>query len=166
MKKDMINNRNDLCDKVFGEPNDATDEHLSRELYKNTSCGAWFKSENDGVCVGTIVEGSDAEFSRNLHYPFSVEAWDAAIAELEELAELEYQAEEKCHDGKWYADDEDEDGPFIDANGFEICIGDTVIWTDPDGGAKSTHQVTGKHGEIIVLDEGTEVYGHECEVVH
>lgn len=59
-----------------------------------------------------------------------------------------------------------EDETQLDVNGFEICIGDTVIWTDPDGGKQSTHQVTSKNGDIIVLDEGTEVYSNELEVVH
>jgi plastocyanin len=153
--KQIIHNRAELCDKIFGESENVTDEHLSHEVYKNTSCGAWFKSEDNGVCLGTIVEGSDAEFSRSLSYPFSVVEWDATINELETLAEEAWQE----------ANEEDDDMQF-DVNGFEICVGDTVIWTDPDGGNKTTHQVTDKHGEIIVLDEGTEVLGHECEVVH
>ena len=155
MDTTIIHNRNELCEKIFEEPESATDERLSRLLYKSTACGASLTTGENEVCVNTIVEGSDAEFNRTLNYPFSTEEWDNAISEIESLAE------EACKEAN-----EGNDDLVFDTNGFEICVGDTVIWTDPDGGEQTTHQVTDKNGEIVILDNGTEVLGDECEVVH
>lgn len=33
---------------------------ISRRLYKDTDCGAWFKWTETGFTIGTIVEGSEA----------------------------------------------------------------------------------------------------------
>ena len=34
---------------------------ISRRLYKATACGAWIAEEVEGVAIGSIVEGSDAD---------------------------------------------------------------------------------------------------------
>lgn len=89
MKKEqnIINNRAELFEKIFGEPTNAKTEHLSRIVYKNTDCGEWMKTTRWGVRIGIIVEGSEAEFDRYLRYPFTVADWYASWAELETLAQ-------------------------------------------------------------------------------
>jgi hypothetical protein len=39
---------------------------ISRAIYKRTDCGAWIWFDAKGITVGTIVEGSDAEFSERI----------------------------------------------------------------------------------------------------
>jgi hypothetical protein len=36
------------------------EESAKRRLYKDTECGAWIEFEDDGVNIGSIVEGTDA----------------------------------------------------------------------------------------------------------
>lgn len=45
---------------------DELESRISRAIYKNTACGAWFSIDDDRFMVGTIVEGSDAEFCTDL----------------------------------------------------------------------------------------------------
>jgi hypothetical protein len=35
-------------------------------VFKYTDCGAWIKFDAQGIMLGTIVEGSDAEFSQRV----------------------------------------------------------------------------------------------------
>jgi len=35
-------------------------------VYKGTDCGAWVKFDENGIVAGTIVEGSDSEFSTRI----------------------------------------------------------------------------------------------------
>ena len=37
-------------------------EVIDRAVYKGTDCGAWVRFDEQGIMVGSIVEGSDAEF--------------------------------------------------------------------------------------------------------
>ena len=50
---------------------------------------------------------------------------------------------------------------FLDRYFNKFSVGDNVIWTDPDGG----HQIEGKvshiNGEVITLNDETEVFEHE-----
>jgi hypothetical protein len=39
---------------------------IDRAIYKGTSCGAWIRFDAEGIKVGTIVEGSDAEYSERI----------------------------------------------------------------------------------------------------
>lgn len=64
-----------------------TVDDLERAIYKYTACGAWITWSSTAVTVGTIVEGSDAEFSRVLPFPFTGEDFDDSILELEDLAD-------------------------------------------------------------------------------
>ena len=52
---------------------------VERNTYKYTDCGAWITSSHEGIKVGSIVEGSDAEVEADfLAYPFEIsEFWDA-----------------------------------------------------------------------------------------
>jgi hypothetical protein len=43
-----------------------TPERIDRAVYKGTDCGAWVRFDEKGIMVGTIVEGSDAEFSKRI----------------------------------------------------------------------------------------------------
>lgn len=45
---------------------DETAEAVNRAVYKNTDCGAWINFDETGIVVGTIVEGSDAEYSERI----------------------------------------------------------------------------------------------------
>lgn len=77
-----IKNITDLCAYLGCE-----EDELERALYKYTECGAWTKWDDNKVSIGSIVEGSDAEFSRDLYFPFESETYDAWIDELEDLTD-------------------------------------------------------------------------------
>ena len=79
----VINNIHDLI-VARGATNE---DGLKHDLYKYTDCGAWISWTTSGVTVGSIVEGSDAEFSETFCFPFSSETMDAWIEELEELVD-------------------------------------------------------------------------------
>ena len=91
----IIKNINDFCE-YWGCDNP---DRLDREVYKYTDCGAWFNHSETGFAIGSIVEGSDAEFSRNFFYPVESDAVDMWIAELEIL----------CEDAWHEANDDEED---------------------------------------------------------
>ena len=78
----VINNINDLS-KYIG----IGVEHLKRAIYKYTDCGAWIDWDSNGVAIGAIVEGSDAEFSRYFDYPFTSEAYENWLEELDVLTD-------------------------------------------------------------------------------
>lgn len=75
-----INNIKDLASH-FG----TTPEHLEHALYKGTDCGAWINWTCSKVNIGSIVEGSDAEFSRSFSFPFDSRDVDLWLDELEGL---------------------------------------------------------------------------------
>lgn len=66
---------------------DTSVNSIEHDIYKYTACGAWIAWDDSSVTVGTIVEGSDAEFSEVLQFPFTSEDFDNSILELEELAD-------------------------------------------------------------------------------
>lgn len=77
---------------------------MSRQLYKSTACGAWIAEEKDGVAIGSIVEGSDADCqTRRIKWAdVTAESLEEAIAAIEEEAnELWEEANEE--------EDEEED---------------------------------------------------------
>ena len=39
---------------------------IDRAVYKNTACGAWVRFDSEGIKVGTIVEGVDAEYDERV----------------------------------------------------------------------------------------------------
>jgi hypothetical protein len=41
-------------------------QKIDRAIYKGTDCGAWVRFDAQGVVVGTIVEGSEAEYSERI----------------------------------------------------------------------------------------------------
>ena len=75
-----INNINELAS-LFG----TTPDHLEHALYKGTSYGAWITWNCTSVSIGSIVEGSDAEFSCKFSFPFESTAVFSWLDELENL---------------------------------------------------------------------------------
>lgn len=76
----IINNIRELAEDHLG----IEVKHLERAIYKDTECGAWITWDDDHVCVGSIVEGSDAEFSKTFSFPFPSHEYDNWIETLEE----------------------------------------------------------------------------------
>lgn len=95
----MIRNIFDLARHFgVGESGDAAavQARLERAIYKGTDCGAWIKCWTDEVVIGSIVEGSDAEFTESLQYPFTGEQFDMNLDFLEEqCADAFYRANEE-----------------------------------------------------------------------
>lgn len=75
-----IRNINDLAS-LFG----TTPDHLEHSIYKGTSCGAWIQWNCTSVSIGSIVEGSDAEFYCKFSYPFESTAVFSWLDELDSL---------------------------------------------------------------------------------
>jgi len=68
-----------------------TRDEAERAIYKSTECGAWLKFSRDGVSVGSIVEGSDAEAGPIwLGYAdgFTKDDLQLAIDEIESVADV------------------------------------------------------------------------------
>ena len=89
-----INSINDLCAYL-----DTTVEDIERDVYDSTECGAWIHWTDKEVMVGSIVEGSNAEFSDTLIFPFDSSMYDDLVAEIEELCDEawhEANDEEEC----------------------------------------------------------------------
>jgi hypothetical protein len=77
---------------------------ISKWVYKGTDCGAWVKFDEQGIIVGSIVEGSDAEFSQRID--LSGIGMDDSGAEelnkrfwsaLEEINQLAVDEWNECH---------------------------------------------------------------------
>lgn len=66
----------------------ATVECLEHAIYKGTDCGAWINWTCSKVTIGSIVEGSDAEFSQSFEFPFDSSAVDNWLEELESLTTI------------------------------------------------------------------------------
>lgn len=56
---------------AIGEPMGITGpdaaRRIDRAVYKGTQCGAWVRFDEKGIMVGSIVEGSDAEFAERIN---------------------------------------------------------------------------------------------------
>jgi hypothetical protein len=93
-----------LIAKDIGMEADAS--RIDRAVYKGTDCGAWVQFKDDGILVGTIVEGSDAEYSEFVPYTGDEETvthfW-AAIDRCEDFAD------EHFDNSPWEEDDEEHD---------------------------------------------------------
>lgn len=75
-----IHNINEFAS-LFG----TTPDHLEHAIYNGTTCGAWIMWNCTSVSIGSIVEGSDAEFSCKFSYPFESTAIFKWLDDLEEL---------------------------------------------------------------------------------
>ena len=77
-----INSIHDLCEYL-----ETTPDRIKHDVYKYTDCGAWIEWDDASVTIGSIVEGSDAEFSRTLVFPFDSDDYDDWIGGLECLVD-------------------------------------------------------------------------------
>lgn len=73
---------------------------IKKAIYKGTRCGAWIEFMDDGIRLGSIVEGSDAETkTHKLAYPFDYnEIWEA-LEVIEDEADYlwhEANADDDC----------------------------------------------------------------------
>ena len=74
---------------------------IQRAVYKGTECGAWVQFDEKGIMVGSIVEGSDAEFSKRIDLSgvdisdegstLLNERFWAALDEIDDLACAEWE---------------------------------------------------------------------------
>ena len=76
----IINNIKDYC-AFLGIDEDS----LERAVYKGTACGAYIHWNDKSLTIGSIVEGSDAEFSKEFQFPFDTKDIDEWFEELEDL---------------------------------------------------------------------------------
>lgn len=79
----IINNINDI---VKGKGLESP-EQLEHYVYKYTDCGAWINWDDVSVTIGSIVEGSDAEFSERFCFPVESDDLDDWVMQLESLCE-------------------------------------------------------------------------------
>ena len=79
----IINNINDIAKGKGLE----SAEQLHHHVYKYTDCGAWIAWDDSSVTIGSIVEGSDAEFSKSFCFPVDSDVLDAWVNELEALCD-------------------------------------------------------------------------------
>ena len=97
MEKDIIiNDINDYADYLGIEVSD-----LEKSIYDETVCGAWIIWTNKSMSIGSIVEGSDAEFSRTFYFPVNIKEINNWFEELEELTD------EAWHEANDYDEEED-----------------------------------------------------------
>jgi hypothetical protein len=78
----------DLMVSYIGEPDP---ELWDRRIYKGTACGAWLRVKNAiTITIGSIVEGSDAEFHQDLEFPFTEEDLSKCFQWLEDECSYEW----------------------------------------------------------------------------
>lgn len=98
----MIYNPNDLA-RYYGVDSTGSDEEimkrLDRAIYKNTSCGAHIQLKLDGILITSIVEGSEAEYSSFLKFPFSEMAFDDTVELIEDECCAEWHRAAREEDG-------------------------------------------------------------------
>jgi hypothetical protein len=64
-------------------------EQAKRNFYKYTDCGAWIEFNEDGILIGSIVEGCDFRTADyHLNYPFTEERYSNCIEAIEKEASL------------------------------------------------------------------------------
>lgn len=61
---------------------------MSDTLYKNTDCGARLRLSEKGICVDSIVEGSDFEFSESIEF----------TEDTDKFIEKFWESVERCED--------------------------------------------------------------------
>ena len=74
-------------------------ERLKRNVYKYTSCGAWVDEDEQGVALGSIVEGVDEGTEiHSLTYPFTIDQFQNALQSVEDEASEIWKATHGCVD--------------------------------------------------------------------
>ena len=72
---------------------------VKRSTYKYTTCGAWIAQEEQGIKVGSIVEGCDEETeSHEVNYPFEIADFWKALESVEKEAEEIWDGTHGCED--------------------------------------------------------------------
>ena len=97
MSNTIVNNMTDLLslrgcgEETFGQ--------LKRNVYKYTSCGAWVLMREQGVELGSIVEGVDeGTETHKLNYPFTIDQFQDALQAVEDEAKEIWNATHGCED--------------------------------------------------------------------
>lgn len=80
-------------------------EQLHRYVYKFTDCGAWIKWDDSSVTIGSIVEGSDADFKESFCFPVDSDTLDAWVNELEILCADAWAEANYDDDDNWIGGD-------------------------------------------------------------
>ena len=75
------------CIEDLAKSLETTVDQLRHDMYKYTECGAWITWDNKRVSVGSIVEGSSAEFSNTFEFPFSICDFQSWVDELDILCD-------------------------------------------------------------------------------
>lgn len=91
----MINNIQDLANYLGISTQGSTTEiarWVDRAFYKATDCGGWITLKDNGIVIGSIVEGSDAEFSVFLKFPISFDEFENTVEWLEASCREEWHA--------------------------------------------------------------------------
>ena len=73
---------------------------LKRDMYKYTDCGAWIEWDDKRMTIGSIVEGSDAEFDRTFEFPAYLSEINDWMEELERLTDEAWQEANGGEDGE------------------------------------------------------------------
>ena len=87
----LLNNIND-----YAECLGTSVSSLKRDVYKYTDCGAWIDWTDESMTIGSIVEGSDAEFAMTFKFPVYLDEVDEWFEELEQLTD---EAWHEANDG-------------------------------------------------------------------
>ncbi len=73
------------------DKNGDVENQIKNSLYKSTECGMWFSATPNGFEIGSIVEGSNAEFSESFTYPVNPTVLASVIDEIESQVEQVFQ---------------------------------------------------------------------------
>lgn len=93
----MINNITEFLEaRNLGED---SIEQVKRNTFKFTTCGAWLAKDEDGVSVGSIVEGcGEGTPTHDLKYPFEIASFWEALEEVEKEAAQIWNDTHGCED--------------------------------------------------------------------
>jgi len=84
----MIKDEKDLLEHLSAESRQQAERHV----YKYTDCGAWIEFLDDGIRLGSIVEGCDfGTATYKLTYPFEPGDYDARIEAIEKEASATWE---------------------------------------------------------------------------
>lgn len=75
------------CIEDFAKQFGSDVNRIEHDMYKYTDCGAWITWDASGLTIGSIVEGSYAEFDKRFAFPFDSSATDEWLGELERLTD-------------------------------------------------------------------------------
>jgi len=83
----MIHNEQEFLEHVSA----TTREQAERNIYKYNDCGPWIKWHDNGVELGSIVEGSDVDITTTpLTYPFTEDDYDQTMQYVNDEASMEW----------------------------------------------------------------------------